>query len=225
MLKCHRHGRFQIARENLQPARADGAVECAVITGECDVHLRLRRKAAFILGRNKDRLARTDGEDRCARWVEDGREVIDAEHSKVGNREGRVGILFRCELLGSCAAGEIAHLFGDVTETFGFGVFDDRCDEAPVDGDGDTDSGHAVMSQRLAFEGDVHFWQIPKRQGGSFDDEIVDGDFPVRGSRGQSGIQVFTEAKCRVHLDASSEHEGGDFPGFDGIARDGFTHG
>lgn len=134
---------FEVAFERLEPARADGAVDDAVVGRERDLHDLRGPEAALVLGRGHERgRGGADGENARLRRVDDGGEVRDVEHAEVGDGEGAALELVRLQLAVARLLGERLCLCGDGREALGAGVLDDGRDE-PVRG------GHGHRDVRL----------------------------------------------------------------------------
>src|SRR5829696_778564 len=82
--------------ERLEEPGADGAVDDAVVAAHRHAHA-LADDGGAVLD-DRPVLRGADGEDGRLRRVDDGRELVDAEHAKVRDRERGAGVLLGLEL-------------------------------------------------------------------------------------------------------------------------------
>lgn len=72
------------------------------------------------------------------RWVDDGSEIVYAEHAQVGDGESTALVFFRLEFAFPGSPCERLRLSGDGGKAFGTGILDDRGNETVRSGDGNT---------------------------------------------------------------------------------------
>ncbi len=75
--------------QGLQETSGHGPIDHTVIETERPGHSHSRNDFAVLDHGLLDR--RTAGKDRAVRGIDDGREVVDPEHSEIRDREGRIG--------------------------------------------------------------------------------------------------------------------------------------
>src|SRR5579859_7515142 len=80
-------GAFDQLLEPAQPPGGYGAVDRPVVDAEDDLD-ELREPDAPVVGLDRQGGRRADGEDPGLGWVDDGRELLDAEHAEVGDSQG-----------------------------------------------------------------------------------------------------------------------------------------
>jgi hypothetical protein len=126
------------------------------------------------------RLHRADGEDGPLRRVDDGGELVYAEHPEVADREGRARVLFRLQPPRARAFGEFPHLAADLPDALRVRRANDGRYQTVLDRDGDADVGALVIPNRLLLKRGVDRRVLDERGGDDFDDEVVDADLHLR---------------------------------------------
>src|SRR5207237_9883292 len=97
------------------------------------------------------------------RWIDDRRELIEAEHAKVGDGEGRASVLLRRELPLTRALGEIFRLAGDVPQGHAVGVEQDGSDQPIFDSHCHGDMDSVEMTNLVTQPVRVHLWMFGER--------------------------------------------------------------
>ena len=116
---------------------AVGAVDRAVVAGQHQLHD--RRDLDLPVADDRLVLDRADGEDRDLRRVEDGGELLDAEHAEVRDRERPALEVRELQLVVAGPPDEVGARAGDLLHGAPVRVADDRDDEPLRRGDGDPD--------------------------------------------------------------------------------------
>ena len=119
-------------------SRADGAVDDAVIDRERAAHHRGDRELAVL--HDGALLAGADRQDAALRRVDDGGELLDAEHAEIGDREAAALDTPRASACRRARRRARSFISAEIcARPFFVGVADDRRDQAAGDGDGDRD--------------------------------------------------------------------------------------
>src|SRR5687768_11440334 len=166
------------------------------------------------------RLYSADSEYSRFRWIDDRREVLDAEHAKVRYRESRACVLLRCQLSLAGEPGEMLRFGGDLTDTFSVCVEDHRCDQTFVDGDSHCDVYTVEMTNPVACPVSIHFRMIGQRVCNRLDDDVVEADLVVVSQllqlsthlRRSLGIEFCRQIEGRNGTDGLREPAGDRFP-------------
>ena len=217
----HRCRLFEQALEGLEELGGQGTVHGAMVGGEVDGH----HGADFQLVAHDDRplLRRADSQDADLREVEDGVEVVDAEHPEVRDREAAAGHLVGGQLhrAGGLIEGLAAR--ADLLEAEQVGVAEDGHDQPAVERDRDAHVDVAVLNDGVADERGVHAGVLAQGQRDGLGDEVADGELDLL--LGQRRIQTLTNRHNLINADVDRDVDlGGLLLGLDHAVGDGLPH-
>src|SRR5688572_23215321 len=156
----------------LQEPGTQRAIDDPVVAAHGQTHARLHHPRA--VHDHHLLLHRADRDDAGFGWIDDRRELDDAEHAEVADRERRARVLFGLELLLARTARELFYFHRDVAHAFAVRVAHDRRDQTVFDRDRDADvharvtHDHAVAPRRI----DVRMARERSRD--RLDHEVVD---------------------------------------------------
>ena len=102
-------------------------------------HHRRNRELAVL--DDRPLFAEPDRQDAALRRIDDRRELADAVHAEIGDREGAALKLLELQFAGAGALGKVLALARDLREALLIGTLDDRRDEPVIERyrDGDID--------------------------------------------------------------------------------------
>ena len=157
----------------------------------------------------------TDGEDGALGRIDDRRELVDAEHAQVRDRERPVGHLLGLELPGSRPCRELPHLARDRGDALLVRVADDRRDEPVGDGDRDGDVDAPVDEDGVGREARVALGHAHERDRAGLDEQVVDRHLRRvasrrprrRPSRHELGVDLLAERHELGDVDVDREIE------------------
>lgn len=149
ILQHHLERVLHVALEGLEPGGGNGTVDNTVVARKSDLH-HVADSKAVLLGLIRHQLlgSAADGEDARLRGVDDGSEVLDAEHAEVGDAEAAALVLLGSELTSTSAGGKILDVVRDIRQTAGLGTGHDRGDQTVGSGNSDRDIGVVVSVQK-----------------------------------------------------------------------------
>ncbi len=202
--KHHGLGLLHKAFEFLKPLSANGTVDHAVITRQSDGH-DLRDGGAFaVIRRNHRGFGCAYCENAGLRGVDDGAELLDAEHAEVGDGERATLEFLGLQLLVASTRGQILAFECNLTHAMGICVGDDGGDETIIGGDGDADVDVVVSADAVAVPAAVDSGHFAKRKSACFHHKVVDADF---GRVVGDFVQAGTQGENGIHADVNSEVE------------------
>jgi len=207
--------------ESSKPLSADSTIDDTVVVRGSDGHNRdsLELRLAVLrgvcgVGHDLD-IRGTNSEDTSLGRVDNSGEVLDAEHTKVGDSEGAALVLVGLELVLSGLLGERLHLGRDTSEALEVSVGDDGGDEASISGDRNRDINIVVVADVSLLPRAVDLRNLLEGSSGSLDDEVVDGEL---GGLGVGLLSLLSELLVKisaklvdsVHLDLDGDVVVGD---------------
>lgn len=147
-LQQHLERVLHVSLESLQPGSGNGAINDTVVAGKSDFH-NVANSEAVLLGLigNNLLLSATDSKDTRLRGVDDGGEVLDAKHAKVGNAEGTTLVFVRSKFTITSTSSHVLDSVGDIRKTTRFSVGDNRSDQTSGGGDSNGDISIVVPAQ------------------------------------------------------------------------------
>ena len=186
----------------LQEGGRLGAVGDAVVAGEGQLAGAAGDDAA-VRGDDGPPLDGAGREDRRLRRVDHGLEAPDPEHAQVGDREGAVAQVVEPGLPRPGLLDQLARRRGDLEDGLAVGVEDRRHEQRVVRGHGDPDVDPAEADDLAVDEAGVERRELPQRERGRPDQEVVQG-----GQRRAAELaQVVAEVNRTLHVDFDLERE------------------
>jgi len=114
-----------------------------------------------------------------------GRELINSQHSEIGDGERRACVFFRKQLARAGTGHQVFRLAGDLRQTLRIGITKDGSDKpAAVRGHRDSQIDAIVIANCLALEGSVHLRILPQRRRAGFQNDVVVADLKPRIEQG-----------------------------------------
>ena len=114
-----------------------------------------------------------DGKDARLRAVDDGRELLEAEHAEVGDGEGAAAELGRSELVLSGSSSDILDLSRDLLKTLEVDVRNGGSHEAVVSLDGEAHIDIIILSNEVSHPRAVGLWHLDGGHGSSLNNKII----------------------------------------------------
>ncbi len=149
-----------------------------------------------------------DRQDRGVRRVDDGVEVVDAEHAQVRDGEAAALVLLRLQLALAGARGEVLHFGGDLRQPLGVRVLDDRGQQPALDGHRDGHVGRLELQHAVAGPDGVRALDAHQRHGAGLDDEVVDRQLDARGAELLVQRLAQRPAACRAGCRGAGRNAG-----------------
>src|SRR6185437_557878 len=103
-----------------------------------------------------------DSEYPCFRWIDYRSELIEPEHSEIGDRERRARVLLGLQSPLTRASCKLARFSGNVGQPLFVCVEDDRCDETFLDRDSHADVHAIELPYRVPAPVRVHLGMLSK---------------------------------------------------------------
>jgi hypothetical protein len=154
-----------------------------VVDGQDDLD-ELREPDSPVARLDRQGRRRTDGEDPGLGRVDDGRELLDAEHAEVGDGQGAAFQLGLLQAAGPGPGCEILDRRGEIRQRPARDRAHDRGHQPSLAGHRHGDVGGVKVPYRVWGPADVHVRHIHHGLARGLHDEIIDGDLEVaRGVR------------------------------------------
>jgi hypothetical protein len=125
----------------------------------------------------------TDGQDAGIGRVDDGGELLDAEHAQVGDGEGVAFPVLRLQLFLLGPLGVVAHFNADGAQGLSIGKTHHGHQQAFFHRHGHADVDVLVETDLIAQPAAVHLRMLLQGNGHGFDHHVVEGDLVRRDAR------------------------------------------
>lgn len=171
---------LDVLLELLEPLGTHSSIDNTVVAAHGDAHelgglVWLTVGIRSIVGDNT-LLSGSNSEDGSLGRVDDGREVVDSEHTKVRDGEGTTLVFIGGELVLTGTGSESLGVTRDGAETLEVSILDDRGNETTISAHSDADVNVVVLADSAIHPGAVDLGDLTKGEGSGLDDEVVDGD-------------------------------------------------
>src|SRR5438105_3596139 len=188
--------------QRFQERRPGRAVDHTVVAAHRDPHAPARRYLA--VPHDRLRRDRADRDDARFRWIDHRRELVDFEHPKVGDGEGRPGVLARLQPAAPRLLGEVARFATDFEQRLQVRVADHRRDEPVLHRDRHPEVHLGPITDVIVLKPGVAGAVLREREGGGFDYDVVERDSPA-----VAHLPVERVARFRgpLHVDLGRQEE------------------
>mmetsp|Transcript_24096 Transcript_24096/g.69260 ORF Transcript_24096/g.69260 Transcript_24096/m.69260 type:complete len:395 (-) Transcript_24096:1147-2331(-) len=180
--------------EGLEPKGGIGAIDLTVIARQCNSHLLSLLQSEHRLSIGLDDLSGgSNGKDAALSRGEDGVELVDSEHTHVGDSEGSRGVFIGRKRVGSGLADKLLPVLGKLSNRSLVGVLESGGDETTIDGNGHGNVDIRDENSTLLSELTVDDGVLLNRK----------GDGLGKKSRYRDALVLYTSVQCveLVHAD------------------------
>lgn len=164
--------------ELLSPHGCYSTIDDSMVRAQGDVHylsnLELIFWASGVLVNNDTFLGSRYSEDTGLWWVNDSREVMYTEHTKVGNSESATGQFIWLEFVLSSSSSNVLNLSCNLVQSLKVCILDNWGHQSMVSLYSNTHVNVLELAHEIVHPGRVCLWDVGGSKRSSFNDHIID---------------------------------------------------